>query len=307
MSLTVFPDVVLSANIIAAGIRGKNLRSNIRVTTTSGEMQINVLWARTLRQYELGVVPLSPEQWAQIEALHEVTEGGAYGFLMQDPKDKLTAAGEGFLQAFSGGLLLGSVGFGYGVPTYRLAKRYTVTGTSRYKDRLITRPKDTPLVFKNGVALANGSGAGQFTINASTGVVTINEDASAYMASATLGATTTIDFGTGSFAGLFFTGGRVWLQGVVGTASAVLANKSHEVLSVSGNTMVINTSTTGMTLTNALGMRYPQPTDTLTWRGEFYVPVHFMEDEIDWDLARPGDMEDRLIAGPSVVLQEIRE
>jgi hypothetical protein len=127
------------------------------------------------------------------------------------------------------------------------------------------------------------------------------------MANATLGATTTIDFGTGSFAGLFFTGGRVWLQGVVGTASAVLANKSHEVLSVSGNTMVINTSTTGMTLTNALGMRYPQPTDTLTWRGEFYVPVHFMEDEIDWDLARPGDMEDRLIAGPSVVLQEIRE
>ena len=54
-------------------------------------------------------------------------------------------------------------------------------------------------------------------------------------------------------------------------------------------------------------MRYPQPSDTLTWSGEFFVPVHFMEDEIGWDLARPGDMQDRLIAGPSVVLQEIRE
>jgi len=307
MSLTVFPDVVLSASIIAAGIRGKNMRSNIRVTSTSGEMQINVRWARTLRQYELGVVPLSPDQWAQIEALHEVTEGGAFGFLLQDPKDRAAAAGEGFLQSYSGGLLLGAVGHGYGVPTYRLVKRYSVSGTSRFKDRLITRPKSSPQLAKNGVALAYGTGAGQFSIAADTGLVTINEDASAYLASATVGATTTLNFGTGSFASLFSVGGRVWLQGVVGTASALLANKSHEVLSVSGNTLVINANTTGLSLTSALGMRYPQPADTLSWSGEFYVPVHFMEDEIDWDLARPGDIEDRLIAGPSVVLQEVRE
>lgn len=307
MSLTVFPDVVLSSSIIAAGIRGKNMRSNIRVSTTSGEMQINVRWARTLRQYELGVVPLSIEQWAQIEALHEVTEGGAYGFLMQDPKDRVVAVGEGFLQAYSGALLLGSVGYGYGVPTYRLIKRYSITGTSRSKDRLITRPQASPQLAKNGLALASGSGPGQFSIDASTGLVTIHEDASAYLSSATVGATTTLNFGTGSFASLFSVGGRVWLQGVVGTASTVLGNKSHEVLSVSGNTLVINTNTTGLTLTNALGMRYPQPTDALSWSGEFYVPVHFMEDDIDWDLARPGDMEDRLIAGPSVVLQEVRE
>jgi len=307
MSLTVFPDVVLSSSIIAAGIRGKNMRSNIRVSTSSGEMQINVRWARTLRQYELGVVPLSIEQWAQIEALHEVTEGGAFGFLMQDPKDRSAAAGEGFLQPYSGGLLLGTMGYGYGVPTYRLGKRYAISGTSRFKDRLITRPKDTPLVKKNGITLANGSSAGQFTIDPATGIVTIHEDASAYLASATVGATTVLDFGSGSFASLFATGGRVWLQGVVGTAASVLTDKSHEVLSVSGNTLTINTSTTGLTVISALAMRYPQPSDTLTWSGEFFVPVHFMEDEIDWDLARPGDMQDRLIAGPSVVLQEIRE
>ena len=307
MSLTVFPDVVLNSSIVAAGIRGKNMRSNIRVSTSSGEMQINVRWARTLRQYELGVVPLTIEQWAQIEALHEVTEGGAYGFLMQDPKDRVVATGEGFLQSYSGGLLLGSVGHGYGVPTYRLIKRYSISGTSRSKDRLITRPQATPSLLKNGLALASGSGPGQFSINADTGVVTIREDASAYLASASVRTPTLLDFGTGTFASLFSVGGRVWLQGVVGTASAVLADKSHEVLSVSGNTLTINTATTGLTLTSALAMRYAQPSDALTWSGQFYVPVHFMEDEIDWDLARPGDMQDRLIAGPSVVLQEIRE
>jgi hypothetical protein len=36
--------------------------------------------------------------------------------------------------------------------------------------------------------------------------------------------------------------------------------------------------------------------------------VHFQNDTIDWTMVRPGsDPDDRLFAGPSVVLQEIRE
>jgi hypothetical protein len=46
---------------------------------------------------------------------------------------------------------------------------------------------------------------------------------------------------------------------------------------------------------------------TLAWKGSFYVPVHFMDDVIDWDLVLSGPAEQRLVAGPSVVLQEIRE
>jgi len=45
----------------------------------------------------------------------------------------------------------------------------------------------------------------------------------------------------------------------------------------------------------------------LAWTGSFYVPVHFRDDSIDWDLVRSGNMSDRLIDGPSVVLKEIRE
>lgn len=32
----------------------------------------------SLRKYDLGFVPMLPAQWAAIEGLHEVTEGGAY-------------------------------------------------------------------------------------------------------------------------------------------------------------------------------------------------------------------------------------
>ena len=306
MSLTVYDDLLLPESIVAAGIRGKNRRSNNRVTSTNGQMQINVQSDRTLRQFELGVVPLTLAQWAQIEALHEVTEGGAFGFLLSDPKDHTTQAGQGYLQAADGQLLLGTVGQGYGVPTYRLIKRYTIVTTSRFKDRLITRLQPDLQVQKNGVNLSAGSGPNQYSVS-STGVATIHEDASAYLDSATVGATTTLDFGGGNFASLFAVGGRIWLQGVSGTASTVLADQAHEILSISGNSMVINTATTGLTLTGALAKRYPQPSDSLTWHGQFYVPVHFMDDDIDWEMVLAGNDESRLVAGPNVVLQEVRE
>jgi uncharacterized protein (TIGR02217 family) len=46
---------------------------------------------------------------------------------------------------------------------------------------------------------------------------------------------------------------------------------------------------------------------TLTWSGHFYVPVHFQSDDLDWDLVIAGGYDQRFLAGPSVILQEIRE
>jgi hypothetical protein len=48
--------------------------------------------------------------------------------------------------------------------------------------------------------------------------------------------------------------------------------------------------------------------DALQWSGRFYVPVHFQSDSIDWTLVVSGiDPDSRFLAGPSVVLQEVRE
>lgn len=235
MSITVLNDVIVSCTVVAAGVRGKNMRNNTRVTSFNGNTQVNVNWTRTLRQYELGVIPLFIDQWQQIEAMHEVTEGGAYGMLLRDPKDDEAVVTTGKLWALSGGVNVGTIGFGAevgspptGVSTFNLYKRYAVTGTSRSKDRKITRPVATPLIYKDAVLVPNGTGSGQCTVNLDTGVVTF-----------------------------------------YGPAPAV--------------------------------------GEALTWAGNFYVPVHFMDDSIDWSLANPGDYDDRLVAGPSVVLQEILE
>lgn len=210
MPIIVLSDIVLPQEVVVAGLHGSNLRSNTRTTNQGGYGQININWTRTLREYQLGFVPMLPSTWALIEGLHEVTEGGAYGFLMLDPKDSSCLAAQG--------LLVGAAGT---AGPYTLAKRYAATGTARYKDRTITRPMAPGLVcYVNDVAKP-------FSLNPTTGAIT---------------------FGTA-----------------------------------------------------------PLVADVLSWAGSFYVPVHFTQDSLPWDLVRSGDEKTRLIMGSNVTLQEVRE
>jgi uncharacterized protein (TIGR02217 family) len=210
MAITVLSNVILSNQVIAAGIRGKQMRRNERVQTQSGAEAINIVWTQTLRQYELGVVPLKREDWQEIEALHEVTEGGAYGFLLEDPKDSTATGSEGIVTGPSS-----SPG------EYHMYKRYTEAVSGRTKDRRITRPKASSiLVYVNDVLTS-----AQISDTDGTMHITGNPSASA-----------------------------------------------------------------------------------VRWTGTFYVPVHFMDDSIDWEMVVSGpDQAARYLAGPSVVLEEIRE
>jgi uncharacterized protein (TIGR02217 family) len=205
MAITVFADVVLPNSIISAGVRGKNMRRNDRVVTDSGIQSINIGWTSTLRQFEIGIAPLRVDQWQTLETLHEITEGGAFGLLMEDPKDNHVTTGGIFTLDSAGG--------------YQLTKRYTEPRSGRTKDRKITRPKGTIAVYQNGDPIAA-------SIDPATGKASIS-----------------------------------------GSPDAA----------------------------------------SLTWIGSFYLPVHFMDDFIDWDLVAPGGADNRFAAGPSVVLQEIRE
>ncbi len=158
MSITVFSDVILPSSIISAGARGKQVRNNSRTLASNGVQQINVNWARTLRQYELGVVPLSVADWQTIEGLFEVTEGGAFGFLLSDPKDTKALISDGIATALTS-------------TTFQLQKKYTSAGSTRTKSRKITRPIAGGFDVKvSGVSLTVGS---QYTLNTVTGVVTI--------------------------------------------------------------------------------------------------------------------------------------
>lgn len=208
MPITVFSDVVLTNSVLSGGVKGKNARLNSRVPTENGFESINVIWTQTMHEYTLGVVPLRVDQWQAIETLHEITEGGAYGFLLEDPKDSVVA--DGVVTFISEGV-------------FQLHKRYVHGPSTRFKTRKITRPRALGFVLKLG------------------GVV-------------------------------------------VGPEAYTLDVQKGRLL-----------------------MMPSPPPESLTWSGRFYVPVHFLEDSIDWDMVVNGSAESRYIAGPSVVVQEIRE
>lgn len=304
MSIEILSTVILPDTVIQAGIRGKNMRSNTRVMSGSGYVNVNINWARTLRQYELGIKPMEVAQWLEIEGLHEITDGGAKGFLMQDPKDRGATHTTGLLQGYENGAVVGNVGFGYGTESYIMWKKYsTVSGASTY-NRKITRPK-SPTEIK-----VAGSVFDPLDVNVSstTGLVTFEPIASQSPSSITVGASTILTFPDTTFTSLFSAGNRVFMSGVTGTAGAVLNQTSFSVSSITANQFSINANTTGLTVTaTGTAKRFPQPNQTLTWSGDFYVPVHFANDEIDWEVLVGGPYDNRVVAGPSVVLQEVRE
>jgi len=211
MSITIYTDVIVPNALLSAGARGRIVRNNTRVQTSNGRQTINVNWARSLRQFELGFVPMTVDQWASAQALFEATEGGATGMLMADPSDQSVKITEGVATLVSG-------------TVYQLHKRYTAAGSSRTKDRKITRPIASGFDIKvSGVSLTQGT---QYTLDDTTGKVTIPST--------------------------------------------------------------------------------PTAAD-ITWSGNFYVPVHFENDQIDWELVRSGPAETRLFSGPSLTLKEVME
>lgn len=303
MAITVFPDVIMPTSVIAAGVRGKNMRNNTRTMNQGGFGNINANWSKTLRQFDLGFVPMLASIWQTIEGLHEVTQGGAYGFLMEDPKDSAVALSEGILQPYTTAAV-GTAGFGWGVPSYQLYKRYAAIGTAQVSSRLITRPK-LPLaqLQRAGVAVTLGAAPGNAAVSGYT--VTFVADATASVTAVTVGASTQVTLGAGI--GLV-NGNRLWLQGLTGADAALLNNQSHPITGLAGNVYTLGTNTAGKTITPAgQGHKYPQFSESLTWSGGFYVPVNFMADDLDWEIVRSGPLDQRLIMGQSIVLQEIRE
>lgn len=307
--IVVYEDVIVPECVIMAGASGKQRRQNDRSVNQGGYATVNVVNDKTLREYLLGVKPMELELWAEIEGLYEVTDAGAYGMLLKDPKDSSVTVAAGALQGYMDGVEFGTPGFGNGTPLYGLRQLKKAASSTRTKAVVRTRPNGTPSLFRGGTPVVIGASAGNAGLSAAPVYVTFVADASQNVSSVTVGATTQVTLAA-ALAGLVI-GGRLWLQDLTGTDAALLNNKSHSITNISGggsNIYTLSTNTAGKTITAAgTGKKYPQPDEALTWSGSFYVPVQFADDDMDWDLIRPGDDDDRLVAGPSIRLIEIRE
>jgi uncharacterized protein (TIGR02217 family) len=308
MPITIYNDVILPETVQDGHLRGKNQRMNQRVANQAGYMTVNAVWVESLRRFEVGVVPMALDVWKTIEGLYEVTCGGVYGFLMSDPKDHTVDAGEGLLRPYSGALgYIGTIGEGYGTPTYRLIKRYSVAGSTRTRDRRIVRP-NLAAVTRGGAAVTAGASAGNIAIDSDTGLITFVPDTTQLVNSITTGASTVVNFANGlGIVAALGVGDRVYLAGITGSAAAALNGKSHAITAKGATSLTVSTNTSGLSGAAGTAYKYPQESEALVWTGTFYVPVHFESDDIDWEILASGSAGERVVAGPQVVLVEIRE
>lgn len=308
MPATILDDVIFPTAIVRVAASGKKRWGTAIAVNQGGFESRNSIRTQPLREYELGLIPRPVSVWQAIDAFHDVVQGSLYGFLLQDPTNNACTVANGLMRPLPAALTgtLGTAGLGYGVPSYRLLKRATVG--ARTADRDVRKPAAAGLsLFRAAGAVTLGVAAGNAAVDAVNGTVTFVADASQALTSITVGATTVLNFASGTpIVAALAIGERVYLTGVTGTAATALNNLSHAITAKGATSLTISTATTGLSGAAGTAFKYPQATDALTWSGSFYVPVRFMSDDIDWTLVMGHPSTDsRLVEGPSVVLVEV--
>ena len=272
---------------LAVGVAGGPGFNTSVIRIQSGRRIAAANWDLPLRTWSVRHIPVNDRaSYLALQNHFMAVRGMAHGFRLRDPFD----------HADEGAGLLGSAGTGTGLPTAQLVKRYGLPGF--YSQRPIYKPLAV-VVRRNGANVAPGAGAGQVAINNATGLVTFVADASSGIASIAPGATTSV---TLSAAVGVLTAGMLYLSGISGTVGTALNGKAWSVNSVSGATYVLAVNTAGLSGSGGLGSRYPQPTDALTWVGEFDTPVYFTSDEF-----RPEFVGRDVISFPDLGIEEARQ
>jgi uncharacterized protein (TIGR02217 family) len=271
MELPRFPERI---SVQASG--GPGYSTDI-VTVRAGFESRNINWSQSRARFDLSHAPRTEAQKDELLAFFRMARGAAYGFRYKDWGDFRVTQSNGVMRGLVGTVEQGTAGQGFGVATYQLFKRY---GTGSFaEDRRIRKPvPNTVAVLRNGAPVTFGTLAGQATLDNTTGVLTFVADQTRNISSHIVGATHQLTLAS-AFSPNLILGGRVWVTGVTGTAAAVLNNRSHSVTGVSGAVVILGTATSGLTATGGEARFFPQPTETLTWSGEFDVPVRFESDE----------------------------
>lgn len=309
MPASILDDVIFPDTLISASVRGKKSWRTVVVPNQGGFESRAGLRSNPWREYDVGLIPRTVVQWREIDTLHDIVQGALYGFLLKDPTNNAVTVANGLLRPLPAALTgtLGTTGAGYGVPNYRLVKRSTLG--ARSVDRDIRKPKvGEAAVYRNGVLVTAGAGAGNIALDTINGNVAFVADSSSAVTAVTVGATTQVTL-TAALSGLAVAG-RLYLTGLTGADAALLNGLSHAITAITGgglNIYTLSTNTAGKVITPAgTGYKYPQPTDALVWAGSFYVPVRFEADEIDWSMVMASPYTDlRKVRGPSVVLVEV--
>jgi uncharacterized protein (TIGR02217 family) len=260
-----FPDEV------AAWMQGGEEFLTDIVMVNSGSEQRNSVWSVPLRRYSLSNGLRTVANAQSTKAFFRAVGGRANGFRVKDILDYNVDVTTG---------VMGAAGVGTGTPTYQLYKNYIIGGST--SQGAIKKPvAGTFTPYRGGVQANLGSGAGQWAVDTTTGIVTVVADASSAASNISAGNTTAVTLAANM--GLI-AGQLLYLNGFAGANAASVNGIAHTISTVTGNgpyVFTLTTNTFGQTITlgAGTGYKYPQGSETLTWVGEFDIPVRF---DVDW-------------------------
>jgi uncharacterized protein (TIGR02217 family) len=279
-----FPD------ILALGITvGPSFNTRV-VSLANGKEQRNQRWSQIRWAADAASAVRTMTDYKALEDFFWVVGGRANTFRIRDYADYTAVVANGLLQPRLNGYPTGTTGYGAGLATYQLIKRYTKGSYTH--DRQIVKPVSGQIsLFRGGQPVTLGSGVGQAQIDYTTGAVTFMYDQAFPVSSHTVGAEHKFTFNS-TFNPNFTVGEKVWISGVSGTAATLLNNLPLTVTVVNGADVSVSVNTTGKTATGGAGSMFVQVDETLTWSGQFDIHVRFDTDRLDRNLIIPqnGDV-----------------
>ncbi len=220
----------------------------------SGHEHRNANWDNARRRWELGERNINLAKKDYLQAFFAVRRGMAVGFRFKDWLD-WQAKGETLSPD--------------GTPTVQLVKTYASAGESNARD--IIKPVSGTVSLTH-----NGSDYTPAAIDTTTGIVTLAAEWSAAIENITQA-----DPAVVTITGHGRSSGEVlYIDGVSGMTE--INGQAYSITVIDADTFSldgVDSTGFGAYTSDGTAYRYVQPSDTLTWSGEFDVPARFDTDE----------------------------
>lgn len=262
------------------------------VVTNSGDESRNQVWTNSRHKYEASHAARLPAQWRPLKAFFHTARGRANGFRLKDFTDFQCPDGAGT------GVL--AQGIGTGEPILQMGKKYSAGANSTV--RAILKPVvGATQIYKNGVLQLLTT---HYDVDESTGLVSFVPLSSVAITGITIGDPTVIH--TAAPHGVL-NGGLAWIGAIIGAWP--LRNRAFEAANVTSTTLElagIDSTSYGEWQSGGTVERHPQPSDILTWTGEFDVPCRFDTDEMRGEVIDRTPSGELIVGWQSIPIVEIR-
>lgn len=241
---------------ISRGAIGGEMFATIVVAGSTGVEQRNENWDTDRMVWEVSHGLRTPEEGRELKAFFKCRKGKSRGFRFKN-WDDYTSTNEVLYQT--------------GAKTVQLAKTYSDGVFSSVKNIFKPTEDYTPFTMRR-----NGVNFTDFTLDETTGIVTLDADASFNISAITKAANAVITV----TAHTYLTGETVYIEGVNGMTQ--INGQTVVIVSTGANTITVDLDTSAYSTYTSGGTaaEYVQPSEVLDWAGEFDIPARFDTDQL---------------------------